>query len=134
MPSLSTHTYSGTGNCTCPDGGPYHGPRCAQCSAGHYGPECRPCACDDNVSVCDDGAGGTGDCVCTNGYQGVDCSLQTHAAFCVPRESSSTATPCLPGAQLLAKGYDVVAGAVTSGDVHAVGYTASRSESQLGHM
>jgi len=55
---------------------PFELPPCP-CLSGFYGPSCLPCpACDEDFSYgCDDGGGGSGECICNMGYSGPTCSV-----------------------------------------------------------
>lgn len=95
--------------CVCES--PHVGTDCSSCPAGQYGVDCATCAACVH-GTCDGGgtSGGTGACVCANGWSGPSCSIPvpttntaTHTAKAAPSPgpsggggSSAAGTPAMP--------------------------------------
>ena len=62
------------------------------CNPGFYGAECLPCPnCSIYSELCDDGAEGTGDCICKKGWAGKTCSI------CADTFAGPTCSECKRG-------------------------------------
>ena len=78
---------------TCPCPSTFAGSRCEACAAGYFGPTCAPCsACSPLHGTCSGSGtqGGTGACMCAQGWGGSDCSTPLTTA------SPSPSTAALP--------------------------------------